>query len=159
VARRVSDREVHALILGDGPALDDVKRVAARESAPARIHFPALQRDTSGYLAASDVVVFPFDHPESLPMFLLESSAAGRPIVCADGPRNRELIIDGETGRAVRGGIGDFAAAVVELLEHPETGAVYSHAAQQRALVSFDSHPMAREITDIYRSVLAARAA
>lgn len=159
VARRVSDREVHGLILGDGPALDDLKRVAARESSPARIHFPALQRDTVGYLAASDVVVIPFDHPESLPMFLIESSAAGRPVVCADGPRNRELVVDGETGRAVRGGIGDFAAATVELLQHPEAGAVFAHAAQQRALVRFDSHPVAREIVDVYRSVLAARGA
>jgi glycosyltransferase involved in cell wall biosynthesis len=157
VARQEQEREVHGLVVGEGPDLDDVRRVAVREAAPARIHFLGFQNDPVTYLAASDVVLDTSEAGESLPMFLIEACAAGRPIVCSDITAHREIIDNGETGRLVSGGIGDYAAAVVELLAHPETGAVYAHAAQQRALRRFDRRVVARETIDVYRQLLAAR--
>ncbi len=155
VARREKDREVHALVVGDGPDLDDVRRVAAKEGPPARIHFVGYQRDVLAYLAAADVVVFPSEHPEVLPMFLIEASAAARPIVCSDIPGNREIVNDGETGRVVKGGVQDYAAAVVGLLQHPEMGALYAHAAQRRAQERFDRPAVARETIGVYQRLLA----
>jgi glycosyltransferase involved in cell wall biosynthesis len=157
VARRQKDREVHALVVGDGPDLDDVRRVAAKEGAPARIHFLGYQRDLLPFLAASDVVVFPSEHPEVLPMFLIETSAAARPIVCSDVPGNREIVTDGETGCVARGGVAGYATAVIDLLQHPERGALYAHAAQRRAQERFDRPAVTRETIAVYRNLLAAK--
>ncbi|HEX5131908.1 MAG TPA: glycosyltransferase [Candidatus Krumholzibacteria bacterium] len=158
VARQMPDREVHALIIGDGPGLEEARRVAAREAAPASVHFLGYQRDIFPFLAASDVVVFPSEHPEVLPMFLIEASAAARPVVCSDIPGNREIITDGETGRVVSDGIAGFAAAAVALLRHPEQGALFAHAAQQRAQARFDRPAVARETIGVYQRLLAAKA-
>ncbi|MDH4336733.1 MAG: glycosyltransferase [Candidatus Krumholzibacteria bacterium] len=159
VARREADREVHGLVVGEGPDLDEVRRVAVREEAPGHIHFLGMQRDPLAYLAASDVVIDTSEAGESLPMFLIEACAAGKPIVCSDIPAHREIIDDGETGCIVNAGIGEYAHAVTELLAHPETGAVYAHAAQQGALRRFDRHVVARATLDVYRNLLAAKSA
>ena len=154
VARRETNREIHALIVGEGPDLEDVRRVAVREGAPAKIHFLGHQRDLFTHLAVADVVVCPSEHAEAFPAFLIEASAAARPIVCSALPAYREIITDGETGRMVSGGIADYAAATVELLQHPETGAWYAHAAQQRAQAHFDRPAVARATIAVYRNLL-----
>jgi glycosyltransferase involved in cell wall biosynthesis len=157
VAHREHEREVHGLVVGEGPDLDDVRRVAVREAAPARIHFLGLRKDPLSYLAAADVVLDTSEGGESLPMFLIEACAAGRPIVCSNIPAHREIVDNGETGCIVSGGVDEYAAAISALLAHPETGAVYAHAAQQRALRRFDRHVVARATLDVYRELLAAR--
>jgi glycosyltransferase involved in cell wall biosynthesis len=157
VARRMPEREIHALAVGDGPALPDVRRVAAREGAPARIHCTGYQRDILPYLAVADVIVFPSEHNEVLPMFLIEASAAARPIVCSDIPGNRQIVIDGETGCLAREGIPGYASAIVDLLQHPERGALYAHAAQKRAQERFDRPAVARDVIELYQRLLAAR--
>lgn len=157
VARRQKDREVHGLVVGEGPDLVDVRRTAAREAAPAQVHFLGYQKNPLPYLAACDVVVYPSALTEALPVFLIEACAAGKPIVCSDLPAHREIVTDGETGRIVGGAIADYAEAAVALLEHPETGAVYAHAAQQRALRRFDSHAVAHETLAVYCNLIATR--
>lgn len=154
VARRQGDREVHALVAGEGPDLDLVRRVAEREGAPAKIHFLNYQRDRLRFLAAADVVVLPSERAEALPAFLIEASAAGRPIVCSGVPVHREIVTDGETGRVVSGGIAEYAAATIGLLQHPETGALYAHAAQRRAQLQFDRPAVARATIAVYRNLL-----
>jgi glycosyltransferase involved in cell wall biosynthesis len=154
VARRQSDREIHALIVGDGPALEDARRVAVKEGAPARIHFLGVQRDLFTQLAVADVVVYPSEHPEAFPAFLVETSAAARPIVCSPLSSFDEIVTDGETGRVIAGGIADYADAIVELLEHPETGTWLAHAAQQRVLKAFDRPAVARATVAMYRDLL-----
>lgn len=159
VARRQPDREVHALLAGEGPGLEEVRKVAVREAAPAIVHFLGYQKDVLSYLAACDVVVYPSAEDDVLPTFLIQACAAGRPIVCSDLPTHREIVTDGETGRVISGGISDYASAVIELLEHPEQGTVYAHAAQQRALRQFDARAVAHEVVHVYRKLLADRKA
>ena len=154
VARRLHEREIHALIVGEGPDLDDVRRVAAREGAPAKIHFLGYQRDLFPCFAVADVVVYPSQHTEALPMFLVETCAAARPIVCSDLPAHREIVADGETGRVVGGSVADYAAATETLLRHPETGTLFAHAAQRRAQERFDRPAVARATVAIYRNLL-----
>jgi glycosyltransferase involved in cell wall biosynthesis len=158
VARRSGDVPVDALVVGDGPVLEDVRLVAKKEGAPARIHFTGYQRDVTRLFAAADCVVFPSEHPEVLPMFLIESGAAGLPIVCSDIPGNREIVTDGETGLVVRGGIEEFAAATVRVLEDASLARRLAIAAQRQASERFDGKRVARETLEVYQRLLAARA-
>jgi glycosyltransferase involved in cell wall biosynthesis len=156
-ARRLSSEDVHALVVGEGAELESVRKVARNEGAPAIIHFVGFQRDICPSMAVSDVVVFPSEHPEVLPMFLIEASAAGRPIVCSDIPGNREVVTDGETGRVVRGGVEAYAHVVVALLERDAVARVLAAAAQANARARFDQATVAHETAALYQRLLAAR--
>jgi glycosyltransferase involved in cell wall biosynthesis len=157
VARRTSGREIHALTVGDGPEVDDVRKVVRDEGAPATIHLLGYQRDIYPSLAISDVVVFPSEHPEVLPMFLIEASAAGRAIVCSGVAGNREIVRDGETGRVVNGGVNAYADTVVSLLEDPASAQRLATAAQANARANFDETRAALATLAVYQRLLAAR--
>jgi glycosyltransferase involved in cell wall biosynthesis len=157
VARKSAAVPVHALVVGDGPVLEDVRAVAKKEGAPATVHFTGYQRDVMRYLAAADCVVFPSEHPEVLPMFLIEAGAAGLPVVCSDIPGNREIVADGETGLVVKGGIEDFATATIRLLEDASLARRLALAAQQQARTRFDRTHVARQTLEVYGTLLAAR--
>lgn len=156
-ARRLPSQEVHALVVGDGPELEDVRRIARLEGAPATIHFLGYQRDIFPSLAICDVVVFPSEHPEVLPMFLIEASAAGKTIVCSDIPGNREVVTDHETGRVIRGDVAAFAEAVRDLLQDDGAARRLAAAAQSNARKHFDQHTVARETIQVYEHLLAGR--
>ena len=157
IARRFPHQQVHALVVGDGPEVDHVRKVARNEGAPATIHFLGYQHDIYPSIALSDVVVFPSQHPEVLPMFLIEASAAGRAIVCSDIPGNREVVTDGETGRVVHGDVKDYADAVTVLLRDEAAASRLATRAQATARERFDQHRVARETIEVYRGLLAAR--
>ena len=154
-ARRLSPRAVHALIVGDGPELERVRRLARDQGAT--IHFLGFQSDIFPSLAISDAIVFPSQHPEVLPMFLIEASAAGKAIVCSDVPGNREIVTDGETGRVVSGDVNAFAGAVTEIVTDTGLAQRLGTAAHANALERFDQKHVAEETIAVYRSLLAAR--
>jgi glycosyltransferase involved in cell wall biosynthesis len=156
-ARRLPQVQIHALVVGDGPDLDQVRKVARDEGAPATIHFLGYQRDIYPSLAVSDLVVFPSAHPEVLPMFLIEASAAGRAIVCSDIPANREIVSDGITCRVIHGDTGTYAAAVVALLDDESQARRLAAAAHANAREHFDQYQIARETIRVYEGLLAAR--
>lgn len=149
--------EIHALVVGDGPELESVRKIARDEGAPATVHFLGYQRDIYPSLAISDVVVFPSEHPEVLPMFLIEASAAGRTIVCSDIPGNAEIVTDGVTGRVARGDVKAYAEAVSALLEDAPTARRLAAAAQANAREHFDQTKVARATIAVYERLLAAR--
>jgi len=157
-ARRYRQAPVHALIVGDGPELDSVREVAKKEGRPAVVHAPGFQRDVVRYFAIADCVVFPSEHPEVLPMFLIEASAAGVPVVCSDIPGNREIITDGETGRVVRGDIATWGDTVNDILSDSKRAEKLAANAQRNAVDRFDSRQAAREMIQTYQSLLATRA-
>lgn len=156
-ARRYRAHEVHGLVVGDGPELESVRKVARDEGGPATIHFLGYQRDVFPSLAMSDVVLFPSQHPEVLPMFLIEASAAGCAIVCSDVAGNREIVADGTTGRVVSGSVADYAQAAVALLEDSAQAARLGAAAHANARKHFDRTHIARDTIAVYQRLLAAR--
>lgn len=156
-ARRMPEKETHALVVGDGPELEGVRKIARDEGAPATVHFLGYQRDIYPSLAIGDVVVFPSEHPEVLPMFLIEASAAGRTIVCSDIPGNREIVTDGVTGRVVRGDAKAYAEVVSALLEDAATARRLAAAAHANAREHFDQAKVARATVAVYERLLAAR--
>jgi len=156
-ARQLPAQSVHALVVGDGLDLESVRKVARDEGHPATIHFLGFQRDIYPSLAVSDVIVFPSQHPEVLPMILIEASAAGCAIVCSDIPGNREIVTDALNGRVVRGGVEAFAHVVASVLEKETIAGQLAAAAQANARQRFDQKLVARETRALYERLLAAR--
>jgi glycosyltransferase involved in cell wall biosynthesis len=156
-ARRMTGKEVHALVVGDGPELENVRKIVRDEGAAATVHFLGYQRDIYPALAIADVVVFPSEHPEVLPMFLIEASAAGRTIVCSDIPGNREVVTDGVTGRVIHGDANAYAAAIAELLDDETQARRLAAAGHANAREHFDQEKVARATIAVYQRLLAAR--
>ncbi|MDH3197572.1 MAG: glycosyltransferase family 4 protein [Candidatus Krumholzibacteria bacterium] len=146
--------ELHGVALGDGPALDQARRAAADAGGAARVHFLGYQRDVLPYLAASDVVLFPSSHAEVLPMFLIEASAAGLPIVCSGIPGNREVVRDGENGAIVEGDDADYAERLLELLRAPERATAMGAAGRRAAVERFDRTRVVAATLALYRSLV-----
>jgi len=153
-ASRRFDGELHGLALGDGPALVAARRAAAGVDGGDRVHFLGYQRDVYGYLAASDVVLFPSSHPEVLPMFLIEASAAGLPVVCSDIPGNREVVRDGESGVVVAGDDEAFAAALLDLLRAPDRAVAMGAAGRRAAAERFDRSRVVADTLALYRKLV-----
>lgn len=95
---------------------------------------------------------------EGLPIVLLEALAYGTPVLCSDIPPNVEIL--GEQGRYFRAGdAGDLAAKLTEALR--SAGELKGEAMARRARVAagYDWASVARRTEDVYRAVLAGRAA
>ena len=89
------------VIVGDGPYLPALKRLAASFGVEDRIVFPGKvpYRDLPAYYAASDVFVLPsVSRLEAFGIVALEAMATSKPVVVSDIPGVREVLTDGVEG-------------------------------------------------------------
>ncbi len=114
VARALAGRAEFVWI-GDGSA-------EARErwigDAPVRVTGWLPHDQVVAQLAASDVFLFP-SRWEGMPISLMEAQVMGIPAVATDIVGNRDVIVDGETGRLC-GDVAEMVAAVARLVDDPE---------------------------------------
>jgi glycosyltransferase involved in cell wall biosynthesis len=93
---------------------------------------------------------------EGLPKSLLEAAAAGRPMVAADVPGCREVVVHGKTGLLAR--VDDpaaFADALAKLIRDPALRAQYGGAARAMAEDRFSAGAIGRETLATYNALLA----
>jgi glycosyltransferase involved in cell wall biosynthesis len=88
-------------------------------------------------LCAADLFILP-SHEEGMSMALLEAMAAGLPCVASDIPGNRRLIQHDEHGFLAPPSCPQaLAAAILELLSHPQRCRRYAQSARQRVAQEF----------------------
>lgn len=156
-ARALAPRPVHGIAVGDGPFVEDVRRLAADESGAAVVHFPGYQRDVFPYLAVADVALFPTRHPEVLPMFLIECAAAGLPAVCSNIPGNRDIVAHERSGLLVDGDDDTWADLLAALLSDDARRAEMSRAGLAIARERFDERRVIAETLALYEAARAAQ--
>lgn len=124
LARAVTDvlrqcPQAHFLVVGTGPAEQELRALAAASSVQAQVHFTGTLsgRALSDAYHAMDVFVFA-SHTETQGMVLVEAMAAGVPVVAVDAVGVREVVRDGYNGRLLPAeDAAAFTAALAELLE------------------------------------------
>ena len=139
----------------DRPYLTELTDLAASLGVADRVIFTGLRSDVPAVLGCADVAVMPSLN-EALSNVLLESMAAGAPVVATRVGGTPEALIDGETGLLVPpGDSGAIAAAVARLLDDRELATRLGGAA--RALIStrFSVEQMVRSTEDLYMDLLA----
>lgn len=141
-------------IAGEGPERRGLQALAAQTRAPVRFvprmpHDDLLARmaDCAIYVQASEL--------EGHPKTVLEAMAAGCPVVVADAPGLREVVVHGRTGLCVPADPPNFSRAVESLLgdEEKRTSLGESAAEHVRAELSLDLI-VPRELA-VYRAALA----
>lgn len=122
---------VRLLLAGDGPERAPLEAHAAGAGLADRVVFTGLlpHARVVDLLAAADLFVFP-SATETLGLAVLEAMAAGCAVVAVRAGASADLVREGETGRLVAAEPGAFAAAVADLLAHPERRAAMGRAAR-----------------------------
>lgn len=144
-------RPVRALVVGDGPAQDDL-----RERLPESAVFTGFLEgeDLARAYASSDVFLFPSD-TETFGNVTLEAMASGVPTVCADATGSNALVEHGVTGYlAPARQAADFLTLTRRLVDDPDLRRQFGEAARAAA-EPYDWDVILGRLLGYYREVLA----
>ncbi|MBT2293333.1 glycosyltransferase family 1 protein [Paenibacillus albidus] len=124
-------RQVHFLIVGDGPLLPEM-----RAAAPDNVTFTGYKHgeELAALYAAADLFVFP-SSTETFGNVVLEAMASGLPVIAADAGGVRDLVIPGRNGVMVKpGSAADLIRGICTWGAHPEALAAMGLEGQRMAL-------------------------
>ena len=113
--------------------------------------------DISELMAASDISVLP-SHEEGFSNVVLESMAAGLPVVATRVGGNPEAIIDGETGWLVPPKLPEkLGMKIVDLLNDPAKAKNWGQTGRRRVEQFFSDKRMVAEHIKLYRNGFAVK--
>jgi glycosyltransferase involved in cell wall biosynthesis len=143
------------LLVGDGPLRPELQKMARSLGIEDRVRFLGDRGDISAILASLDISVLP-SLSESLSNSVLESMAAGLPVVATRVGGNRELVRDGETGYLVPPNDEiSLAEALERLLNDPTLRSAFGKRAREIARADFGLGRVAEQYEKLYTSLLA----
>ncbi len=152
-------RPVRAAILGDGPGRGSLERLAVELGIADRVLFTGFRRDAAHLFGALDVSVL-LTYAEGFSNVVLESMAAGVPLLTTDIPPNREAVENGIHGLLVPiRDVGATTAALGRLLDDGALAAGLGAAARARALEHFSLEAQAESTMALYERLLEKRVA
>ena len=151
---RTLEENAVMLVLGDGPERHRLERYARLVSEPAAIKFLGYCQDMPAYVSLADVV-WHTSEDSAISMAVLESMAAGVPVVASDVPINRSLIEAGTTGfLASAGSRAMFARYTLRLLEDEQLRSEIGAAAAAEAKRRFSTAQMIGQYQELYDRVI-----
>jgi glycosyltransferase involved in cell wall biosynthesis len=134
---------------------DGIERLAHRLGLEQVVRFMGFRLDVPDLLACLTLSVLPSISGEGLSNSLLESMAAGLPVVATTVGGNPEVVVDGETGLLVPPKDPTaLAAAICRLLEDRALADSYGKAGRARVLARFGNERMVRKTEDLYHDLL-----
>lgn len=133
---------------------DNVERLGLQEV----VHWAGFTDDVPAALAKVDVLALPSLFGEGLPMVVLEAMAAGLPVVATRCEGTSEAILHRETGLLVEAGsVSQLSESLEQIVTRKIDYPAMSKAARERHVERFSSEAMARNVAEVYDSVLNAR--
>lgn len=156
VAARLARRfpQLQFVLVGDGPLRAGLEALVAHLELTDRVHFLSDRRDIPAVLASLDITVLP-SSSESLSNVILESMAAGVPVVAARVGGNPEVVEDGKTGFLFNlGDEEDFAALLETLALQAELRQKFGSAARERARTECSIARVRDRYQELYRGLL-----
>ena len=153
-ARKVLPR-IRLLVIGDGPMRKELERLADTLGLADSVIFTGFRGDVPRLLWAIDVGVL-CSHREGLSTALLEYMSARKPVVATNVGGNPEVVVGGVTGLLVpEGEVQRLAAALTEVLTHPQRARAMGEAGKARVDALFSAEPIVRQIEALYAELLA----
>ncbi|MBS3821883.1 MAG: glycosyltransferase [Planctomycetes bacterium] len=151
-----ADRKIWALIVGRGPATEQMQDIFAETEISDRARFAGVLEGSELCDAYHAMDVFAFaSKTETQGMVLVEAMAAGQPVVALDAPGAREVVDDGNNGRLLESeDVGEFAEAISSVLAASDaTGRSLREAARQTAR-RYSTDNCVETMLRVYREVI-----
>lgn len=146
-----SGRSVRCVVAGDGELRAFLQALIDENGWNDRLALLGFRDDVPALLQAADVFALP-SLDEGMPMILLETAAAGTPIVATPVGDVPTLILDGETGLVVpKGDVAALAAAIARLWNDPDLGVRLGASARERVRLEHSSDTMYVRYREVYR--------
>jgi glycosyltransferase involved in cell wall biosynthesis len=146
---------LHLAIAGRGELAETLTAQARARGLGDRVHLLGLRADVAAVLAAGDLFVLP-SLSEGLPLALLEAMFAARGIVATDVGEVAAALDHGSAGVLVPpGDAAALAAALDDLLTHPDRVRLLGGRARDRARAEYDVSAMVRRYRSMYDELLA----
>jgi glycosyltransferase involved in cell wall biosynthesis len=141
---------VEFVLVGDGPLRPGLEAMAAELGIKEKVLFVGERHDVPAMLASLDVSVL-ISSSESLSNVILESMAAGVPVVATDVGGNPELVKDGETGLLVPpGDEKQLVEALAHLVRDAGSRAQYANASRKISRSHFHIDEVCRRFEELY---------
>ncbi len=146
---------VEFLLAGDGPLRPELESMAKSLGIERQVRFLGDRSDIPAVLASMDISVLT-SHSESLSNAILESMAAGLPVVATRVGGNPDLVHEGETGFLIPpGDAASLAEAIERLLAAPELRREFGRKAKAFALENFSLTRVRDQYERLYTALLA----
>jgi glycosyltransferase involved in cell wall biosynthesis len=147
-----------SVIVGDGPELVSLKRLAKRLGLSQQVEFAGRQEEVERFHRMSRVFVLASDD-EGLSIALAEAMGSGLPAVVSHVGELGELVRDGRNGMLVPpGDVASFGAAIRKLLENEKLWRTYADHAARDAYELCATPRVARRWTEVLTELCAVQA-
>lgn len=141
------------VLVGDGPLRPELELAAQKLQVADRVQFLGDHKNIQDVLAALHVSVLPSES-ESLSNAILESMAAGVPVVATDVGGNSELIGEGRGVLVPPGDEAELANGIEELVSNANARAEIGVKAREFARAHFTIESMREQHEALYRELL-----
>lgn len=145
---------IKVLVFGQGPQEVKLKKMASDLQLTNHVSFAGFHKDIENWLGNLDIVVHPAD-TEGLGVALLQSAAAGVPVVAANAGGIPEVVQDKKNGLLFPpGNTEKLAECLVELIKSPELRKRYGSEGKKIVESCFSVDTMVEGNLNVYKSVL-----
>jgi glycosyltransferase involved in cell wall biosynthesis len=142
------------VLVGDGPLRPELEREAESLGVAGQVRFLGDRRDIAAILASLDVSVLP-SASESLSNVILESMAAGVPVVASQVGGNPELVTEDRGILFAPENVDEVVAAIEMLLQDPARRAELGSNARRFTQANFSAERMGEHYEQLYTELLA----
>jgi sugar transferase (PEP-CTERM/EpsH1 system associated) len=137
--------QAHLVIVGDGPLMDSLRQLSADLDLDSCVHFAGYQQEPEPFYEIMDAFALT-SRSEGMPQTIMESFAAGVPVVASRVGGIPEMIEDGRNGLLFTGGDETgLAQALERVLCDSELARRLRESAQTTVEESFDVRRMAED--------------
>ena len=146
--------DVHLLVIGDGPHRDRLYRFRDQVVIRDKVHFLGERGDVSRLMPHFDVLwsTGPCNGQSNA---VMEAMVAAVPVVAADGPTVRQLVVPQRTGYLVpTGDRAGIARCTNKLLDNAELASQLGQAGRKRMVRQFNVEKMVEQYVGLYRELL-----
>lgn len=122
--------DIHLILCGSGPLLNDLKRQADELEIQDNVHFLGDRNDICEIMYSSDLFIS-LSTQEGIPLALMESMSCGLPAICANTPGNISIVENSINGEIVENNAIDIEKAIIKLKNEASLRRQYSCKAQK----------------------------
>ena len=149
--------EVTFVLVGRGPLLDELRRLAHQLGIERNVVFTGFVEDLVEVMDAFDIFALSSLY-EGLPTVVIEAMALGKPVVATKVGGTPEIITDGADGFLARpGDPEDLAQKLLKLLRDEQLKGDMGRSALEKVHERFDIRRRVREVEEIYEGLPIAR--